>query len=192
LGGSLILATCSSYSPHRCNFILKFTWALFSVATVQGICIALLYWAFVWETHWGFQIDNVMTHGGCLLMVLIDGLLINRIPLRINHMLLTTLLAVLYLIWSVIQNVVWKYNPVHDDDDDALYDVLKWREETTSAIILSVIIVFVAIPLFTSLLWCVSLPGRHYYNFHDPDNDGNKSSTDDAELGADDVQVYEG
>jgi MFS family permease len=189
LGGSLILATCSAYSPHRwCNFILKFTWVLFSIAAVQGICIALLYWFFVWHPDRGIYIDNVMTHGGCLIMVLIDGLIINRIPLRIKHMLLTTLLAALYLTWSVIQNVVWRYNPVHDDDDDALYDVMKWREETTSAIILIAIILLGAIPLLTSLLWFVSLPGRHYEN-DVPANDGNKSSTDDEELGADDVQV---
>jgi hypothetical protein len=65
------------------------------------------------------------------------------------------------------------------------------ERKTTSAIIMSAIIVFGAIPLFTSLLWCVSLPGRHYKN-DDPANDGNKSSTEDEELGADDVQVDEG
>jgi hypothetical protein len=163
LGGSLILATCSSYSPYRCNFILKFTWVFFSIAAVQGICIALLYWAFVWYPDREIHVDNVMTHGGCVLMVLIDGLIINRISLRIKHMLLTILLATLYLIWSLIQNVVWRYNPVHDDDDDALYDVMKWKEKLPpplSCLRLSYLVPFPCLLVFSGACRCLGATTR--------------------------------
>lgn len=55
-----------------------------------------------------------------------------------------------------------KYNPHQDDDDDALYDAMKWRTKTTNAIIQTVLVIFVAVPLFHVLLWMASLPGRRY------------------------------
>lgn len=198
LGGSLFLAIRGDYEPNRHNFAIEFTWVFFSVAAVQGICIAILYWGFVWIPGREVDINNTMTHGGCLLMVLVDGLLINRIPLRIKHNVITAFLAVLYITWSVIQNVVWKYNPVHDDDDDALYDVLKWREETASAIIMTCIILFGAIPLFSSILWAVSLPGRHYEkneqgtDDYNSDNNSNIKVMEDEEMGDDGEQVSVG
>jgi hypothetical protein len=45
-----------------------------------------------------------------------------------------------YSIWSIIQNVVLRYNPQDDDDDDAIYDIMKWHV----------------------IFWDLSIRGRHY------------------------------
>eukprot|EP00980_Cylindrotheca_fusiformis_P014974 scaffold4099_cov98-Cylindrotheca_fusiformis.AAC.3 len=187
--GSLILALFypSSFSQTKhdgcChNFVLKLTWTFFSVAAVQGVAIVIVYWALLWSPDWGVDYNNTMSHGGCWLLVMIDGLIINRIPLRIKHMLFTVLLALCYVTWSVLQNVVWRYNPGDDDDDDAVYDVLKWRVETGSAVGLVCILILVALPIITSIIWLVSLPGRFYLAKNDDEIESDNNNNDEGAM----------
>lgn len=55
-----------------------------------------------------------------------------------------------------------RYNPNDDDDDDALYDAIKWREKTTEAAIKCILVLIVLVPFFTLVVWMASLPGRRY------------------------------
>ena len=65
---------------------------------------------------------------------------------------------VCWLYWCDIS----RENPYDDDDDDAIYDAMKWREETLKAVVLTIIVLFVGVPFFTLLVWLVSLPNRRY------------------------------
>jgi len=180
LSSSFTLAVKATSSPEDSRLI-KFTWAFFLVPAVHGMIIAPMYWIFLW-TPGPVEYSNVMMHGGVAALVLIDGLIINKTPVRIKHAVIVLMFALLWLFWSILQNAVIQYNPGQDDDDDALYDIMKWREETVKSIILASIVVFVAIPLFTCLIWRLSLSGRCYIdpnsgesgesyaeNAHDPD-----------------------
>jgi len=186
LGGSFLLTTRSS---SECNSVeatrlVKFTWLFYSVAAVMGCCIAVLYWAFVFKpsTH-SINLNNCMTHGGCLLIVLLQGLLVDHVPLRIKHNFVGTFaIACVYASWLALQNLVVKYNPMEDADDDALYDAIKWRENTVPTIILTAGVLFVAIPLFTILLWTLSLPGRKYVNTLDGSHDQKESTSQDDSM----------
>ena len=60
------------------------------------------------------------------------------------------------------QNTVIQYNPNDDDDDIAIYDAMRFKKETSWAIIQVVLVVFVAVPIIHLLLWLVSLPARRY------------------------------
>lgn len=166
LGGSFSLTAfvfADNSNREQATRLVKFTWMMYSIAAVLGCCIAVLYWGFVWTPSRGIDFSNVMTHGGVLIIVLLQGLAVERVPLRIKHNIVgTALIAIIYNGWLAIQNLIVKYNPMQDDDDDALYDAAKWRENTKGAIILTIIVVFGAIPFFTVLLWLLSLPRRRY------------------------------
>lgn len=170
LGASWMLSTCGDQATNKASALLKFTWVMFSVAAVHGVTTTIIYWVFLWSPSRGLDVSNTSTHGGTFLLVIIDGLVINRTPVRIKHIVANWTLAFLYLIWSILQNVVIKYNPVDDDDDDAIYDIMKWRENTTGAIIMAVALVFGCLPLFTFIFWSISLCGRHYRESDIPEN----------------------
>jgi len=130
-----------------------------------------MYWIFVYEPKHALDLSNFAMHGGVALIVLLQGLLVDRVPVRIKHILFSFSIACVYSAWMAIQNLVTKYNPMQDDDDDALYDVVKWRENTGGAIIMVSIVVFGAVPLFTILVWAISLPGRKYLEVMDGNAD---------------------
>ncbi|CAJ1927104.1 unnamed protein product [Cylindrotheca closterium] len=174
LAASLFLTTCNYANPENTNHfesasvLTKFAWVMFSVASVVECCIVVVYWAFEYDpSRHSLNLNNLNMHGICMLIVLLQGFVVDRVPVRIKHMIFTFFIGCLMCGWLAIQNVALKYNPMQDDDDDALYDVMKWRENPTGAAILSVAILFGAIPLFTSLLWLISLPKRRYLEILD-------------------------
>jgi len=166
LGGSFALTVFYSsgyYNPKNANVLVKLTWLLYSIAGVIGICISGLYWVFVFDpNNTDGLLGKIMRHGGVVLIVLLQGIFLDKVPTRLKHIVFSDGVAVIMSAWLAIQNTVVRYNPNHDDDDDALYDAIKWREETTRAIILTVLIVFAAVPVVHLLVWLMSVPGRRY------------------------------
>ncbi|CAJ1927185.1 unnamed protein product [Cylindrotheca closterium] len=169
LGGSWILTAFYSkdgsiYNPQNKNVLVKITWLLYSVAGVIGCCITILFWGAVYDPDnpSNDMFDKIMTHGGVVAIVLLQGNLLDRVPMRLKHIAFSDGLAVIFSIWLALQNTVIKYNPNIDDDDDAIYDAMKWRTETTSAIIQTVLVIVLVVPLFQTILWAVSLPKRRY------------------------------
>jgi hypothetical protein len=141
----------------------KATWVCFSIASVHSILVVLLFWVLEYDpSNYTLDYLTVMTHGGVCAILLIDGLVVNRVPVRLKHFSFVFLMALLYIIWNILQNTVVRVNPWDDDDDDALYDVLKWRTDTGNAILVAVIVLFVVAPLFHILIWGLSLCNRRY------------------------------
>lgn len=158
----LLFSFLATVLPNERQFVMKTTWAFFSLVWDFGIIVALIYWLALWNPSWGIRYDNIMTHGGIFILVTIDGLVLNRTPVRVKHLIVGWIYAMLYVTWSVLQNTVFRFNPEFDDDDDAIYDIIKWREEPAKAVITFVVLAFIFLPFLHILLWCVSLPGRHY------------------------------
>jgi hypothetical protein len=148
-------------SSTGANRHMKITWILFSLACTMGVEVSIVYWGAIYDPEWGIKFHNFMTHGGLAFFVVIDGLVLNRTPVRLKHVVVTQLFAILYAIWSIIQNVVLRHNPEDDDDDDAIYDVLKWREETGAAVLTFLVLLLVLLPLLHVIFWALSLRGRH-------------------------------
>jgi hypothetical protein len=142
--------------------MMKLAWAIFPLAFSTGIIVTLMYWLAVWEPSWGADFRNTMTHGGIALCVTLDGYLVNRTPVRIKHVIVSMTYAFAYTIWSILQNTVFQYNPEWDDDDDAIYDIIKWRTNTTEAITITCGLIFVVIPSLHFIAWAISLPIRHF------------------------------
>jgi hypothetical protein len=147
------------------SWLMKSTWILFSIAAVHEMAVVLLFWTLDYDPANGPPSYNtIMVHGGVMALVMIDGLIVNRVPVRLKHTIVTMCFSLLYITWSVLQNTVYQYNPCNDDeaDDDAIYDVLKWRENTAKAVIISCIVVFFILPLFSTIVWGLSLGHRRY------------------------------
>jgi len=168
LGGSLLLTSCktSDNEPlETASLLVKFTWMVFSLAAVMELCIAVLYWGFVYDPIQDYPISlhNLNVHGICMAITLLQGFLVDRVPVRIKHFVLPFFVGCVYSVWLVIQNAVIKYNPMENDpDDDALYDVIKWRTNASGAAIMIAAVLFGALPVLTIFVWLASLPGRRY------------------------------
>jgi len=168
LAGSFVLTVFYSKGTNNTNtnntsVLVKITWLLYSVAGVIGCCITVLFWVAVFNPDKdNDMLDKIMMHGGVVSLIILQGILLDRVPMRLKHIVFSDGVALLFTVWLILQNTMKVGNPHDDDDDDAIYDTMKWRTETTSAIIQAVLVVFVAVPLFQVLLWAASLPGRRY------------------------------
>ena len=73
----------------------------------------------------------------------------------------------MYALWSLLQSplALDLENPYMDAfgaDDDKIYPVLDWEEKPMLTLALILVSAFVVSPIFYTLLWAVSLPGRKY------------------------------
>jgi hypothetical protein len=81
------LQSSGTSQQHRPNLWVRFTWVMFEVAAHLGITISLAYWAFHFHSPASHELfyRDVSTHGGVIVVVLLDGLVVNRIPVRLGH-----------------------------------------------------------------------------------------------------------
>ena len=157
-----IISSLTTLCSVQSKSILCCEWQLFETAVVFEVIIVLLYWVLVFdagETTVKFQ--TVCTHGISFVLLLIDGLILNRVPVRLKHLLATMGLAICYAIWGVIHAYTGIGNP-HNDESDFIYDFLDWKNEPVQTAILNVLVVFVAVPVFHLFFWVVSFPLRRY------------------------------
>ena len=100
-----------------------------------------------------------MLHGISWIIIGIDGILISRIPLRMKQ------LAICYLVWSVLHSVLNVGNPWYTNkgENDPIYSVVDWKDETGFAIGLSLGLLFVGVPIAFLLCRAISraLPLRY-------------------------------
>ena len=104
---------------------------------------------------------EVMLHGGGAALIIIDGFLLNRIPLRMKRLIISEMYGAIFVLWTVIHAFSGIGNP-RRDDDDAIYDVLPWKNDPGKAVMYMVVILFVVNPTIFLLCWAVSrsLPKR--------------------------------
>jgi len=183
--GSLLLTTkpCSLFNSNAANDndneisvtrLVKFTWVCFPLSSVIGCLSTALYWTYRPMMNLGSNsivLSDVTAHGGVLIILLLQGLLLDRVPIRLKHSAFIGIFFVLYKAWLVIQNNVIEYNPFDDDDDDALYDAFGWKKDVGTAVSNTLITAFLIVPFFIILLWGLSLPGRRYLETSDKEND---------------------
>ena len=128
-----------------------------SIIAPAELVITILYWGLLFDGDANYQ--DVMTHGGCMVLVVVDGFFLSRLPLRLKQFWLFEAFAVAYLLWSLIHAYSGVGNPYKDDGtqtDDAIYGPLAWKNETVSSMILTLLLLFVANPIAFLLLRAVS------------------------------------
>jgi hypothetical protein len=161
-----VLASRTPQPDHTVGWRIMLTWILFTIAAHTEVVVVILYWPLIYDDTSDLDYVNIMSHGGVLLLVLIDGFFVNRIPMRWMHWYGMVLpFDALYIIWSVIHSYTDIGNPDNQDNDpttndDAIYqDVLEWQDDWRKALFWSVMTMFVLGPAVFLFLWLVSFYG---------------------------------
>ncbi|KAL7541793.1 hypothetical protein ACHAXR_011220 [Thalassiosira sp. AJA248-18] len=137
--------------PVPCHWLIRTLWCLFSIAATLGAVVALSYWplfafggatAIHDTTH---LYINVMTHGGVAVLVLIDGLCLNRTPLRMRQVIFPMLIGIAYDLWTVLHWQLGIGNP--EEEFDGIYEGLDWENNTLFSLFGAVLFVIVIIPV---------------------------------------------
>ena len=130
----------------------------------MNILVVLLYWTLDYEPGQTINFSTISLHAGTCLLVLIDGNVLATIPIRLKHIVLVESMAILLVIWTLINDLtgigdgVWPGEDQNQNNaDDALYSVLDWSDNPTKAAIISVIVIFVVIPVVFLLCWMLSV-----------------------------------
>lgn len=142
---------------------IKMTWTMFSIAIVHEILVMFLFWFLEYDSDYDLDYYTIMTHGGVALCVVLDGLIVNRTPVRIKHWIPTFAMSLLYTIWNVIHSYVVEDNPWIDDDDQIyIYAALNWRDDPVQTAVTIVIVLLFVSPAFHLIIWKLSLCSRRY------------------------------
>ena len=142
---------------------MHFLQALFAIVFPAEVVITLLYWILVFSG--GASYIDIMLHGVGAILIFIDAILINRIPLRMKQFLFYEMFSILYTLWTLIFTYSDLTNPYQEAgymDDDAIYPHLRWKTNTSQVIILAVILLLVVNPIVFLLCRWISrvLPRR--------------------------------
>jgi len=172
----LALALAVSLSPRALaqpangrppSTLVRFAWAFYSLTLPQNILVVLLYWTLDYTPGQVISFNTISLHAGTCLLILIDGNLLSTIPIRFKHILFVEGVAVLLVIWTLINDLVgigdgeWEGEDAdQNNQDDNLYSVLDWSDNPTKAAIISVIVIFAVIPIIFTLCWLMSVWSR--------------------------------
>jgi len=163
---------------------VRLTWAFFNLGAWLEMVVTVLFWVLVYE---GGRVNTyeLLAHGIIGALVWIDGLLVNRIPVRLRHWFeMGFPLVVLFSAWTYVQGVLDVEDA--DGDSDPIYPVLDWEASPWFSLALVSGLVLVFTPMVQLLLVGASLLGRRYVD-DDHDHDSSLPNKDAAasELDAD-------
>lgn len=133
----------------------KITWALFAVAAPSQIFSSMAFWLFEYN---GNLEDGLVTHGSVLLLLLVEGLCINRTPLRINHQWFFMVFVYAFLLWSLIHSYLGMGNPQKSiNGDGTLYSFLDWNGAPIATALHVMMILLLVVPFIYWIVWMLSL-----------------------------------
>lgn len=145
----------------------KLIWVLYVISIHSQVFVTLLYWLLVYDGS-SVVYPEVYRHGILMILVMMDGFVVNRIPIRLKQIVFVYAYALAYLGWTLIHFGADLGNPETTDNDpdtndDALYGVISWRDNAGGAVILCLILMLVVIPLMFIFIWGLSLWVPHRY-----------------------------
>ncbi|KAL3822566.1 hypothetical protein ACHAXA_007677 [Cyclostephanos tholiformis] len=132
--------------------LVKSTWALFAIAAPGQVMVTILYWTLEFDVDDEVTYVNVMTHGIVMLVIMFDGFILSRIPIRMKQFVLFESVAALYILWTIIHDYSGIGNPYADGEtstqnDDAIYESIAWKNNIDGAAIICVVALIVANPV---------------------------------------------
>jgi len=169
--------------------IINSTWALFPTVLVLQIYATTLHWFFrnnnndnnIDETVFISYVD-CMKYGGLIVVLFLEGFVINHIPIRFRQMNYPIAALMLYILWTLIHAFHTDIgNPETDDnndnntinttstttnngnDDDAIYSYWNWKRRPLLLGFACAGILLFLTPIVFFILVCFSLPFRRCY-----------------------------
>jgi len=164
-------ASSSSIDDDGANDVvsirIRFTWAFFTLSAVLQMVVTIMFWLLVYESGTPAP-SSILRHGVVYVLVWFDGLVVNRIPVRLRHWVEIVLPVILaYVVWTVLQSpVVFEVeNPYKEDDQ--IYSVLDWSSSPATSVQLVSYIIFGVSPIAHLTAWALSLVRRRYVSIND-------------------------
>lgn len=173
---SLIAQLVVQDSSNKLNWFIKLPWGLFAVASSLQASVTFLFWSVEYDYVSGVTYYNFMKHGGVMILVLLEGLVVNRVPVRFRHIVYPMFISFLYVLWTLIHDILFDvgYPNVDDSagddaagddaagDDDAIYTSISWKNRPKETLIISLISIFVLSPVLFLIIYVLSFPMRRY------------------------------
>jgi len=150
------------------GLIVRVTWGLYSAVAVIQMAVALLFWLLEYNVGSGCpSYSSLLKHGGFMICILLEGLVLNSIPIRAKHVLFPTTFAILYLTWTVLHALLGIGNPFREDqdpqtDDDTIYGAISWRQRPQLSAQIAAGTLFLVIPVLFLTLWTTAIGLRRY------------------------------
>lgn len=133
----------------------------FPIAAVQEM-VVLLFWIrpMIVDTS---PYISIMAHGPLSILVLLDGLLLNAIPVRARQIVFLWVFQSAYIVWSGFYSIFDLVNPNHMmmTMDDAIYrGFLNWRLYPGTTFVFCLLVLFVLTPILFGIVWFLSYHAR--------------------------------
>jgi hypothetical protein len=142
-------------------FWIYATWLIYTIAAPAEILVAVLYWTVEWDwtadDEQEITYRNLMIHGGLGLVLLFEGLVVNRTPIRINQQWFFILYTMAFMGWTLYYELGGVGNPTTPLEDDTLYTQLNWTDDPVTTAALAAFSIMVVAPLSFSVVWLLSL-----------------------------------
>lgn len=142
---------------------VRVQWFMFNVSIHATVLSVTLWWTSQFKPgETTLTLENLSTQGGTLVVLALEGFLVNRIPIRWYFWWGTCLPVVLgYIGWTYVQSLV-DIGDLDDEDSNLLYKFFDWENDPLWAGIASVISVCGVSPFVQMML---SLISRHGFMF---------------------------
>ena len=149
----------SAGDPTLC---IKCTWALFAVAAPAQLLSTIIFWGieFINGDERTRTIVSYMVHGGLFVLLMMEGLILNRIPIRACHLVYPFRLVTLYIIWTVLYEyfeIGYMIEPNADEGSTNLYPYFSWKDDPGMAAAICATTLLVILPVLFTMIWLISL-----------------------------------
>jgi hypothetical protein len=142
----------------------KWTWYFFNMSVHASILAGVLFWLLDFEFgETTVTLRAILPHGPTAIVGLLDGLLVNRIPVRLFHWWGSVLpLDLCYMGFTLAHAYLNIGNPDTSDNDegtndDALYSVVVWKDDFVETLVLFLILILLVGPLVQFFMFLMSL-----------------------------------
>ena len=129
---------------------------MFSIASTHQLLLVLIFWSLKFYNVDDISFLYMMVDAGVAITTILDGLFINRIPIRLKHYPAIAIMAILYILWTVIHGYVIIKNP-DADFDGGIYEAIMWKENFIGCIVLATSVLFIVGPIVLFTLWSLSI-----------------------------------
>jgi len=154
------------------QFHIGLTWSLYPIAVITSGVNILFYWIFIADSNDGavseFDYFAILKNGGILLLLIIEGQIVNRIPIRWSHLIWAELVLCIYMGWTFVHGMFIDIgNPEiseTSDGNEPIYGILNWTNQDLcfqTALGWLVVLTGVAPAVFFAL-YVLSLPCRRH------------------------------
>ncbi len=140
-------------STTRPSILVCFNWLLYTLVLPAEFAVAVGFWLFEYDGQ-VLEYTNIYKHGIIAMLLLIDGNIIGRIPLRIKHIFVAYIYGNFYVLYSIYFSFS-DFGSSHNHG--VIYDNLNWKDDPWGAIWMSLMLMYVVLPFLFMLCYLISL-----------------------------------